>query len=449
MKNCTYCRAQIPDEAVRCQYCTSWTEEATQKREGNSRVVYVLDQDLVRFGKFAIAILGIMLLLGTYLFSIDLKDTAKEVKTVREEIRKERETIKSESELVKAAIAEMEVGKKQIEVIRNETSQMRTDALSSAERAKTVVSDLMKSREAVQGIVSEITVSSGSAAGLIRLEIEKHFAAALPADQFQRLITSLKGGATRAATSANHEYTSEEVLTLVQTDVARAVSFFKTYGIDIGPPAVRIHEDPKFMNVYWDGKKIIFGMGMVNGDIFGPYSSTLALHEATHALFSIRFEGQSGSVAESVCDVIAALISNQWSIGLVRNPDGPSQALRSLQAPGTAYDNLLLGKDSQPDHMSGYRTGPDDIHTNMGILNKVAYLISEGGEHRGINVGTGLGRDKTARLYMEVIKKLRQRKDQKVEFAPFKEMLISASRDTLVEQDDRRVVVNSLRAVGL
>ena len=157
MKNCSYCRAQIPDEAVRCQYCTSWTEEATQKREEKSRVVYILDQDLVRFGKFAIAILGIMLLLGTYLFSIDLKDTAKDVKTVREEIRKERENIKTESDLVKAAVAEMEEGKKQIEVIRNETSQMRMDALSSAERAKTVVSDLIKSQEAVQGIVSGIS----------------------------------------------------------------------------------------------------------------------------------------------------------------------------------------------------------------------------------------------------------------------------------------------------
>jgi uncharacterized protein (DUF3084 family) len=136
MKNCTYCRAQIPDEAVRCQYCTSWTEEAPQKREEKARVVYVLDQDLVRFGKFALAILGIMLLLGTYLFSIDLKDTAKEVKTVREEIRKERENIKTESDLVKSAITEMEQGKKQVENIRNETSQMRTEAQSWPKQPK-------------------------------------------------------------------------------------------------------------------------------------------------------------------------------------------------------------------------------------------------------------------------------------------------------------------------
>src|SRR5262249_39515949 len=111
-----------------------------------------------------------------------------------EEIRKERENVKTESDLLKAAIAEMEKGKKQIEVMRDETSQMRTDALSSAERAKTVVSDLVKSQEAVQGIVSEITVSSGSAAGLIRLEIEKHFAAALPADQVRAAFKKFEGG---------------------------------------------------------------------------------------------------------------------------------------------------------------------------------------------------------------------------------------------------------------
>jgi Zn-dependent metalloprotease len=306
----------------------------------------------------------------------------------------------------------------------------------------------MKSQKVVQGIVSQITVSSGSAAGLIRFELEKHFAEVLTPDQFQRLIKSLKAGATLAALPANHEYTSDEVLNLANADVARAVSFFKTFGIDIIAPPVRIYEEPGYRNVYWDGKTIVFGMGMVNGQYFGPYSPTLALHEATHALFSISFEGQSGSVAESLCDVVAALISKQWSIGLVRNPDGPPQVLRSLQAPGTAYNNLLLGEDPQPDHMSGLRT-EGSSHENTGILNKAAYLISEGGEHHGIDVGTGLGTAKTARLYFEVIKKLRQRQSEKIEFALFKEILLAASRDTFVEQDDRRVVANSLRAVGL
>ena len=321
---------------------------------------------------------------------------------------------------------------------------MKSAASLAAEEAKSVVSELMQSRETVRGIVGE----TGSAVGLIRLEIERHFAQVLTPDQFQRLVRSLRDSAKLPVASG--EYTTEEVLRLVEADVRRTVSFYKTYGIDINPPPVKIHQDPTFMNVYWDGKAITFGMGMVNGKFFGPYSSTLALHEATHALFDIAFQGQSGSVAESVCDVIAALIAREWTIGSVRNPNGPPQAIRSLKAPGTAYDNPLLGKDSQPDHMSEIRTTGDfDFHANIGILNKAAYLISEGGEHRGINVGTGLGREKTAKLYMEVIKKLRLRKGEKVEFAMFKELVVAAARDVFVDRGDRRVVIDSFRAVGL
>jgi hypothetical protein len=445
MKICTDCRAQIPDEAVRCQYCTSWIDQTAQNSEHTSRVVYVVDKDLIRFGKFALAVLGAMIVIGVYLFGIDLKDTGKEVKTVREEVGKDRETIKKESDVIKTAIADMEKNKNEIEAIKQKISEMRSEAASAADTAKTVVADLMKSRETVQGIVGQ----TGTASGWIRLEIERHFSNVLPADQFDRLVKSLRDGAALAALPANRQYTSEEVLRLAQADVASAVAFYKSYGIDIKPPRVRIDQDPKLANAYWDGREIVYGMGMVNGDLFGPYSPTVALHEATHALFSIQFDGQSGTVSESVCDVIAALIDEQWTIGSVRNASGAPQVLRSLKAPGTAYDNPALGKDRQPDHMSEVRTEPNDFHPNIGILNKAAYLISEGGEHRGVKVGKGLGRDKTAKLYMEVIKKLGRREGQKVDFAAFKEIVVGAAREVLVDQGDRGVVTESFRAVGL
>ncbi len=63
----------------------------------------------------------------------------------------------------------------------------------------------------------------------------------------------------------------------------------------------------------------------------------------------------------------------------------------------------------QPDHYGDVVT-PDDplcastwlndngcVHFNSGILNKFAFLIADGGEHRGITVA-GLGRIKLARL---------------------------------------------------
>ncbi len=64
-----------------------------------------------------------------------------------------------------------------------------------------------------------------------------------------------------------------------------------------------------------------------------------------------------------------------------------------------------LGNRGQPDHYSEVLTEDDQqcastayndngcVHFNSGILNKFAYLISEGGTHRGVAVN-GLGRYK-------------------------------------------------------
>ena len=54
-----------------------------------------------------------------------------------------------------------------------------------------------------------------------------------------------------------------------------------------------------------------------------------------------------------------------------------------MKAPGTAYDNELIGKDPQPDNMSDYQTLPDSelgdwggVHINSGIPNKAFYLTA-------------------------------------------------------------------------
>src|SRR5690606_1831460 len=68
-----------------------------------------------------------------------------------------------------------------------------------------------------------------------------------------------------------------------------------------------------------------------------------------------------------------------------------------------------LTNRGQPDHYSEVLTPTDTmcgstayndngcVHFNSGILNKFAYLVSEGGTHRGVTV-TGIGRKKLARI---------------------------------------------------
>ncbi|WP_376715360.1 M4 family metallopeptidase [Janibacter limosus] len=60
-------------------------------------------------------------------------------------------------------------------------------------------------------------------------------------------------------------------------------------------------------------------------------------------------------------------------------PRSRGQALRSMAAPGTAYDDPRMGKDPQPAHMDDFvRTSDDNggVHINSGIPNKAFHLAA-------------------------------------------------------------------------
>jgi Zn-dependent metalloprotease len=69
-----------------------------------------------------------------------------------------------------------------------------------------------------------------------------------------------------------------------------------------------------------------------------------------------------------------------WLIGqglLTANVHGV--ALRSMKAPGTAYDDPVLGKDPQPAHMNDYVNTINDnggVHINSGITNHAFYVVA-------------------------------------------------------------------------
>jgi Zn-dependent metalloprotease len=117
-------------------------------------------------------------------------------------------------------------------------------------------------------------------------------------------------------------------------------------------------------------------------------------HELTHgvtaATAGLEYQDQPGALNESISDVFGSLVKQRflnqtadqadWLIGAglwTSNVNGV--ALRSMKAPGTAYDDPVMGKDPQPDNMSGYLNTSDDnggVHTNSGIPNKAFYLAA-------------------------------------------------------------------------
>jgi Zn-dependent metalloprotease len=156
-----------------------------------------------------------------------------------------------------------------------------------------------------------------------------------------------------------------------------------------------VNFDVDFNNAFWDGQRLVMGNG--DGKVFVDFAASPDVigHELSHGVVeftaNLQYKGQSGALNESFADVFGTLIEQQlrgqdfdsanWLIGdEIMAEQLYGEALRSMAHPGTAYDNPLLGKDPQPDHMSGYYAGPKDnygVHINSGIINRAFYLTAQ------------------------------------------------------------------------
>ena len=172
------------------------------------------------------------------------------------------------------------------------------------------------------------------------------------------------------------------------------------------PLDATVHFGTQYDNAFWNGERMVFGDG--DGEIFGRFTASLSVigHELAHGVTqytaALEYQGQSGALNESISDVFGALVEQHsldqtveqasWLIGEgLFTDEVEGVALRSLKAPGTAYDDDVLGKDPQPDHFADYVQTNDDnggVHINSGIPNRAFYLVAEalGGsawEHAG------------------------------------------------------------------
>ena len=156
-----------------------------------------------------------------------------------------------------------------------------------------------------------------------------------------------------------------------------------------------VHYDEQYDNAFWDGRQMVYGDG--DGQIFERFTACLDVvgHELTHGVtqYSARlvYRGQAGALNESMSDVFGSLVKqwtlNQtadkadWLIGAgLFTPAVHGVALRSMKAPGTAYDDPDLGKDPQPADMAHYRKTTDDhggVHINSGIPNRAFFLAAD------------------------------------------------------------------------
>lgn len=146
-----------------------------------------------------------------------------------------------------------------------------------------------------------------------------------------------------------------------------------------------------FENAFWNGIRMTYGKPGAQSPFRTFMQRVIAGHEVTHGVTEFEagtvYRNQPGALNEHFSDVGGALIDMyadkisasqyHWLIGKgIWKDNINGEALRSMKAPGTAYNDPAIGKDIQPAHMKDYNKTPRDnggVHINSGIPNKAFY----------------------------------------------------------------------------
>ncbi|MBB5915342.1 Zn-dependent metalloprotease [Nocardia transvalensis] len=286
------------------------------------------------------------------------------------------------------------------------------------------------------------------------------------ADQPQRTIfdaghkTTLPGTKVRAEGS---DASKDETVNRAYTGLGDTFTFYlKAYArrsVDGNglPLNATVHYSQNYDNAFWNGEQMVFGDG--DGEIFNDFTLALDVigHELTHGVTqhtaALAYSGQSGALNESLSDVFGSLIKQyalgqtateaDWLIGAgLFTPRVKGTALRSMKAPGTAYDDPALGKDPQPATMDGFVTTDGDnggVHINSGIPNHAFYLAAT-------TLG-GNAWEKAGQIWYDVLTGGTLKKD--AQFADFAKLTVAAAKKRFDEGEELKAVQKAWEQVGV
>lgn len=161
-----------------------------------------------------------------------------------------------------------------------------------------------------------------------------------------------------------------------------------------------VHYRTGYDNAFWNGRQMVYGDG--DEDLPGPerlfnrFTACIDIigHELTHGVTqytaNLTYQGQSGALNESMSDVFGIMVKQRamdqtaadsdWVIGVglfTSNVNGVG--IRSMKAPGTAYNDATLGRDPQPAHMRDFvetTTDNGGVHINSGIPSRAFYVTA-------------------------------------------------------------------------
>lgn len=205
-----------------------------------------------------------------------------------------------------------------------------------------------------------------------------------------------EGGAASSVADVNGAYDLSGAVSDFYDDVV-GLDLTALLGVDVGGQP-RLSSTVRYcgqvegdqcplQNAFWNGRGMFYGEGFATAD-------DVTGHEITHGVIersaNLLYWGQSGAINESIADIMGEIVDHRHpSTG-----DSAGNWLMGEDIPvfGAARDLADPAAFDSPDRMTSplydndIADGYDDkggVHTNSGVGNKTAYLISQGGTFNG------------------------------------------------------------------
>jgi hypothetical protein len=207
-------------------------------------------------------------------------------------------------------------------------------------------------------------------------------------DEVEKKIKSLEQSAT-AIELPGREGKPEDV---IKADVEYTYQQLnKWFNNKLNVPPVKLGEPGSTLS-FWDGTA-------VNLPPQAQYLPDLTYHETAQSFISragyFIYQGEAGAIQQSYANILASLVKQErtgkkdqqadwvlvpggvvWLKGEDPRTSRDTTPLISLKAPGSAYNDPAIGKDSQVDNYKDLYRGESDaggVHINVGIPNKAFY----------------------------------------------------------------------------
>jgi thermolysin len=212
-----------------------------------------------------------------------------------------------------------------------------------------------------------------------------------------------------------------------------------------------VHFGRAYDNAFWDGTGMTYGDG---GAGERAYSVALDVvgHEFSHGITDktsgLIYQGQSGALNEAFSDIMGAFIEHFAQPDPVKNWfEGEDLSLQ-----GTPFRDMSDPvKQKQPAALSQYVNTQQDnggVHTNSGIINNVAFLMTVGGTNSvtKVKVPFGIGWEKSEKVWYRANTKYFL---ETTNFAQAAQGVLQAAKDLALDANELAIVECAWKAVGV